>query len=264
MLAIRRSEEESAMINGAHVVVYSKDPESDRAFFRDVLKFPAVDAGHGWLIFALPSAETAFHPGEKNDVHQLHFTCDDLQATMESLKAEKVKCGPVQEEQWGSLTTVSLPGGGKIGLYKPKHPTAAWPPLPSPKDEWKLKANANYQEVMKTLMTLVTASLVLPIWFIRNFVSVPQDKPIRAYLQGRPWAYRSWVFLSCSLLFGMLFYLASSKFVKAVCGGYANTKKVWASDPEWFWEKVRDDSGFLMGVLFIIGLVAALLFFKQP
>ena len=112
------------MITGAHVIVYSKDAESDRAFFRDVLKFPAVDAGHGWLIFALPPAEPAFHPSEKNDLHQLYFMCDDLTLTMESLKAKKVKCGPVQEVSWGSLTTIFLPGGGKIGLYQPKHPTA--------------------------------------------------------------------------------------------------------------------------------------------
>lgn len=111
------------MINGAHVIVYSKDPESDRAFFRDVLKFPAVDAGHAWLIFALPPAEAAFHPGE-NDVHELYFMCDDLKAEMESLKAKKVKCGAVQEERWGSVTTIALPGGGKIGLYQPRHPTA--------------------------------------------------------------------------------------------------------------------------------------------
>ena len=112
------------MITGAHVIVYSKDPEADRAFFRDVLKFPSVDAGHGWLIFALAPAEAAFHPSEKNDVHELYFMCDDLKATMESLKGKKVKCGPVHEERWGSLTSISLPGGGKIGLYQPKHPTA--------------------------------------------------------------------------------------------------------------------------------------------
>jgi catechol 2,3-dioxygenase-like lactoylglutathione lyase family enzyme len=111
------------MINGAHVIVYSKDAESDRAFFRDVLKFPAVDAGHGWLIFALPATEAAFHPGE-NDVHALYFMCDDLKATVESLKAKKVISGTVKEERWGSVTTISLPGGGKIGLYQPKHPTA--------------------------------------------------------------------------------------------------------------------------------------------
>ncbi len=112
------------MINGAHVIVYSKDPDADRVFFRDVLKFPAVDAGHGWLIFALPSVEAAFHPSEKNDLHELYFMCDDLKTTMESLKAQKVKCGAVKEERWGSLTTISLPGGGRIGLYQPKHQTA--------------------------------------------------------------------------------------------------------------------------------------------
>jgi catechol 2,3-dioxygenase-like lactoylglutathione lyase family enzyme len=112
-----------AMINGAHVIIYSKDAESDRAFFRDVLKFPAVDAGHGWLIFALPPAEAAFHPAEENNRHELYFMCDDLKATMESLK-EKVTCGGVSEERWGILTTVSLPGGGTIGLYQPKHPRA--------------------------------------------------------------------------------------------------------------------------------------------
>ena len=112
------------MITGAHVIVYSKDPEADRAFFRDVLKFSSVDAGHGWLIFALPATEGAFHRSEKNDLHELYFMCDDLKSTMESLKREKVNCGPVQEVRWGSLTTISLPGGGKIGLYQPKHPTA--------------------------------------------------------------------------------------------------------------------------------------------
>jgi len=112
------------MITGAHIIIYSKDAEADRAFFRDVLKFPSVDAGHGWLIFALPPSEAAFHPAEKNDVHEVYFMCDDLKATMESLRAKKVKCGAVKEERWGTLTTIALPGGGKIGLYHPKHPTA--------------------------------------------------------------------------------------------------------------------------------------------
>jgi len=112
------------MITGAHVIIYTKDPEADRKFFRDVLKFSAVDAGHGWLIFALPPAEAAFHPDENNDRHELYFMCDDLKATMKSLKEKKVKCGAVTEQRWGSLTTVSLPGGGEIGLYQPKHPTA--------------------------------------------------------------------------------------------------------------------------------------------
>jgi catechol 2,3-dioxygenase-like lactoylglutathione lyase family enzyme len=74
------------MITGAHVVIYSKDPDADRAFFRDVLKFPSVDAGHGWLIFGMPGAEVAFHPSEKNNLHELYFMCNDLKAMMESLK----------------------------------------------------------------------------------------------------------------------------------------------------------------------------------
>jgi hypothetical protein len=112
------------MIKGAHVVVYSKDADADRAFFRDILKFPSTDAGHGWLIFAMPGAEVAFHPSEKNDAHELYFMCDDLGAMMESLKKKKVACSPVHEERWGSVTRMKLPGGGEIGLYQPKHATA--------------------------------------------------------------------------------------------------------------------------------------------
>jgi hypothetical protein len=112
------------MITGAHVVIYSKDPETDRAFFKDVLRFPSVDAGHGWLIFAMPDAEVAFHPSDKNDLHELFFMCDDLKAMMELLKKKNVSCGPVHEERWGSITRMKLPGGGQVGLYQPKHPTA--------------------------------------------------------------------------------------------------------------------------------------------
>ena len=112
------------MINGAHVILYSKDAEADRAFFRDVLKFPSVDAGHGWLIFALPPSEAAFHDAEGNDRHELYFMCDTLKAEMESLAKKGVKCSEVQEARWGSITKMRLPGGGEVGLYQPKHPTA--------------------------------------------------------------------------------------------------------------------------------------------
>jgi catechol 2,3-dioxygenase-like lactoylglutathione lyase family enzyme len=112
------------MISGAHVIVYSKDAEADRAFFRDVLGFSAVDAGHGWLIFALPPAEAAFHPAAENSRHELYFLCDDVKAEMASLRAKGVVCSEIHEERWGSLTMVPLPGGGEVGLYQPKHPTA--------------------------------------------------------------------------------------------------------------------------------------------
>jgi catechol 2,3-dioxygenase-like lactoylglutathione lyase family enzyme len=116
------------MIMGAHVIVYSQDAEADRAFFRDILGFKAVDAGHGWLIFALPPAEAAFHPDEtpdtKNERHELYLMCDDLKAEMSALKKKGVACSDVHNERWGSITRIELPGGGRLGLYQPKHPTA--------------------------------------------------------------------------------------------------------------------------------------------
>lgn len=112
------------MISGAHVVVYSKDAEADRAFFRDVLGFPSVDAGHGWLVFALPPGEAAFHPSDENGGHELYFMCDSLKDEMASLKSTGVECSAVQEARWGSITKMQLPGGGEIGLYQPTHRTA--------------------------------------------------------------------------------------------------------------------------------------------
>ena len=112
------------MLSGAHVVIYSKNAEADRAFFRDVLGFKSVDAGHGWLIFALPPGEAAFHPSAENGVHELYFMCDDLKAEMASLAKKDVHCSEVREERWGSISKMQLPGGGTIGLYQPKHLTA--------------------------------------------------------------------------------------------------------------------------------------------
>jgi catechol 2,3-dioxygenase-like lactoylglutathione lyase family enzyme len=112
------------MISAAHVVVYTKDAEADRLFFRDVLGFKSVDAGHGWLIFALPPGEAAFHPSDENGVHELYFICDDLDAEIASLVAKGVECSNVQEARWGSITKMRLPGGGAVGLYQPKHPLA--------------------------------------------------------------------------------------------------------------------------------------------
>jgi catechol 2,3-dioxygenase-like lactoylglutathione lyase family enzyme len=112
------------MISGNHAIVYTKNADADRAFFRDVLGFPSVDAGHGWLIFALPPGEAAFHPSEKNGPHELYFLCDDLKAEMATLAKKGVTCSAVLEERWGSITKMQLPGGGEIGLYQPKHPTA--------------------------------------------------------------------------------------------------------------------------------------------
>ncbi len=111
------------MIFGAHVIVYSKDAEADSAFFRETLGLSSVDAGHGWLIFALPPAELAVHP-EEHERHALYFMCDDLKAEVSALAKKGVRCSEVQEARWGSITKIRLPGGSEVGLYQAKHPTA--------------------------------------------------------------------------------------------------------------------------------------------
>jgi catechol 2,3-dioxygenase-like lactoylglutathione lyase family enzyme len=123
-----------ALINGIHVLIYTANPEADRAFFRDVLGFTYVDVGHGWLIFGLPPAEAAFHPIEgdpapKHAGHQMlssvvYLMCEDLQATVHALAAKKVACTEIEKEAWGIRTTVRLPSGGELGLYQPTHETA--------------------------------------------------------------------------------------------------------------------------------------------
>src|SRR6185295_19374410 len=109
------------MIIGAHSIIYSTNPDSDRKFLRDVLRLPNVDVGEGWLIFALPPAEIAFHPSDENDVHEFYLMCDDVKALIAEMKAAKVECSAIHEERWGSITHLTLPGGGKLGVYQPKH-----------------------------------------------------------------------------------------------------------------------------------------------
>lgn len=114
----------SPVINGAHVVIYSRDAEADRAFFRDVLGYPHVDAGGGWLIFKLPPAEVAVHPAEAAS-HELFLMCDDIAATVADLIAKGVEfTRPVSDQGWGLMAVLRLPGGGDLGLYEPRHDRA--------------------------------------------------------------------------------------------------------------------------------------------
>lgn len=111
------------MITGAHAIVYSLDADADRAFFRDVLGFPSVDAGGGWLIFALPPAELAAHPADAGGRHELYLMCDEIESTVAELQAKGVEfTAPVSDEGFGLLTSLKLPGGGELGLYEPRHP----------------------------------------------------------------------------------------------------------------------------------------------
>ena len=109
------------MINGAHVIIYSADAEADRAFLRDVLGFRHVDVGHGWLIFALPDSEVAVHPAEIGSSHELYLMTDDVEMEIAKLADQGIACDPVQDQGWGLLTSIALPGGGKLGLYQPRH-----------------------------------------------------------------------------------------------------------------------------------------------
>lgn len=109
------------MITGAHTIIHSTDPDADRAFFRDVLGFPHVDVGGGWLIFGLPPSEAAFHPAESGDGHELYLLVDDVEAFAASMGSQGVTCTPVQEQPWGRLVAITLPGGGELGVYQPLH-----------------------------------------------------------------------------------------------------------------------------------------------
>jgi len=112
------------MIFGAHTIVFSQDAEADRAFFRDVLSMEGVDSGGGWLIFALPPTEMAFHPTDGANVNEIYLLCDDIVDEMSRLEAKGVTFSKVDEERWGTVTRFTLPGGTEIGLYQPKHPLA--------------------------------------------------------------------------------------------------------------------------------------------
>ena len=116
------------MISGIHAVIFSRDADRTRGFFRDVLELASVDAGDGWLIFAVPPAELAVHPTDEDGHHELYLMCDDIAAAVEQLERKGVELSrPVSDEGWGLLTAVKLPGGGELGLYEPRHPTALRP-----------------------------------------------------------------------------------------------------------------------------------------
>jgi hypothetical protein len=109
------------MIIGAHSIIYSTHPDADRAFLRDVLRLTNVEVGDGWLIFGLPPAEVAVHPSSENDVHEFYLMCDDVEAFVANMKTHDIACGAVQDQGWGVLTQITLPGGGKLGVYQPRH-----------------------------------------------------------------------------------------------------------------------------------------------
>jgi hypothetical protein len=109
------------MINGAHTIIYSKDAEADRSFLRDVIGLPHIDVGEGWLIFALPPSEVAVHPSDENDVHELYFMCEDVNAFGAEMQKRGIPCTAQENLGWGVRVQITLPGGGKLGVYQPRH-----------------------------------------------------------------------------------------------------------------------------------------------
>src|SRR5579864_5325119 len=110
-----------ATIIGAHSIIYSTNPDADRAFLRDTIKLTHVDVGGGWLIFGVPPAEVAVHPAEKNGAHELYLMCDNVAGFVADMARSNIACEPVTEQSWGRLTHVILPAGGKLGVYQPRH-----------------------------------------------------------------------------------------------------------------------------------------------
>ena len=117
------------MITGAHTIIYSNNPPADRAFLRDVLKFPHVDAGEGWLIFSLPPAELAVHPSDQNDKQELFLICDDIEVFILEMADHNITCTEIQNQRWGKITYITLPGGGQLVDYQPAHARPAAPDL---------------------------------------------------------------------------------------------------------------------------------------
>jgi hypothetical protein len=109
------------MITGAHSIIYSSNAEADRDFFKNVLKFPHVDIGHGWLIFGLPPSEIAIHPSVESGLQEFYLLCDDINAFVKEMSEHKIVCSPTEIQRWGLLTYLILPGGGKLGVYEPRH-----------------------------------------------------------------------------------------------------------------------------------------------
>lgn len=137
------------MINGAHVILYSQQADQDREFLRDVLGLPHVDVGGGWLIFGLPPSEVAVHPAEGGGSHELYLMCEDVEAFVAAIEARGLECAPVQNQGWGLVTAVTLPGGSKLGVYQPRHARPEAPQAATPRAKQAAKKKAAKKKASK-------------------------------------------------------------------------------------------------------------------
>jgi hypothetical protein len=139
------------MIIGGHSIIYSTQPDADRAFLRDILRLSNVDVGGGWLIFGLPPAELAVHPSEKNDVHEFYFMCDDIEGFVTEMRDAGISCDPVQDQGYGLVTQITLPGGGRLGVYQPRHARPKTMPLAREKAISRAKNRLKKRSAKKTM-----------------------------------------------------------------------------------------------------------------
>jgi hypothetical protein len=140
----------NAMIIGSHVIIYSRDAQADRSFLQKVLKFPHVDVGGGWLIFGLPPAEVAFHPAEHEQGHEFYLMCENVEAFIRVMQKHAIECSPVKTERWGLLTEVTLPGGGKLGVYEPRHARPKFAATEAQRATKRIKLSAARKSKKKT------------------------------------------------------------------------------------------------------------------
>ena len=139
------------MIIGSHTIIQSTDADADRAFLRDVLGLTGIDSGGGWLIFALPASELAIHPSSNNDVHEYYLICSDVVAFVAQMQQYGASCSPILDQRWGRLTQVTLPGGGKLGVYEASHPRPEAAATKSAKKSGAKKSGAKKTDAKKSV-----------------------------------------------------------------------------------------------------------------
>jgi len=137
------------MISGIHLIVYSKNAEADKAFFRDVLQLSHVDVGRGWIIFGLPPAEIAAHPAEDNGRQEIYLMCDNIKVFVKQMARHKIVCSEIQDQGWGQLVQLTLPGGGQLGVYQPRHARPKPMKIKAQKKSAKIKRPSNQKKGKK-------------------------------------------------------------------------------------------------------------------
>jgi hypothetical protein len=174
------------MIIGSHTIIQSKNADADRAFLRDVLGLDGIDSGGGWLIFGLPPSELAVHPSSKNDVHEHYLICEDVQQLVTQLTNLGIACSPIQDQDWGRLTQIALPGGGKLGIYQALHARPDAPVTEKASKAAKKPAPAKAAKQSKPVKTVKQSKPVKTAKQSKPAKTAKQSKPTQASKKPAP------------------------------------------------------------------------------